>query len=350
MAVFPLLAEPSRYRACDWDLKADVAGRRYWVDNFRTHVGVLLDALRTGDSTIREEQIERFAREYDERFADVDRLAATLPRVDILYLDEVRQAALDAYGFADPYLTIKARETAAALRLLPGLLAELGALSHEERIDRLAQGLLAGNIFDLGSTSAMERYAEARGDFLAARERLAPRPWFIDHSAAWARRWRNRPWRHVVMFVDNAGPDVCLGCLPLARELARSGSRVTLAANTRPALNDITAPELDEVLIEIGGFDPVIAEELKRGSLRVRATGGWAPLIDLTQLSDEFVAAVADADLVHIHGMGRSVESNWKARFRCDALWTAVLKDDAVSDRLGAAPFACIIRFESSND
>ena len=34
------------------------------------------------------------------------------------------------------------------------------------------------------------------------------------------------PYRRVIMFVDNAGADVVLGMLPLARELLRSGAEV----------------------------------------------------------------------------------------------------------------------------
>jgi type II pantothenate kinase len=44
----------------------------------------------------------------------------------------------------------------------------------------------------------------------------------------------------VVIFVDNSGADVVLGILPFARQLIKMGARITLAANTYPALNDIT--------------------------------------------------------------------------------------------------------------
>ena len=34
------------------------------------------------------------------------------------------------------------------------------------------------------------------------------------------------PWRRVIIFVDNAGADVVLGILPLARELLQMGAEV----------------------------------------------------------------------------------------------------------------------------
>ena len=38
MAVFPLLADPDSYRACEWDLGSDDEGRSYWLGAFRRHL------------------------------------------------------------------------------------------------------------------------------------------------------------------------------------------------------------------------------------------------------------------------------------------------------------------------
>lgn len=62
---------------------------------------------------------------------------------------------------------------------------------------------------------------------------------FIDNL-----RTRAKPYRRAVIFVDNSGADVVLGILPFARELLRLGTDVVLAANTDPAINDVTAAEL----------------------------------------------------------------------------------------------------------
>ena len=60
------------------------------------------------------------------------------------------------------------------------------------------------------------------------------------------------PYRKALIFVDNAGADVVLGVLPLARELTRRGTQVVLAANELPSINDITFAELDALLPAIG--------------------------------------------------------------------------------------------------
>jgi Damage-control phosphatase ARMT1-like domain len=50
------------------------------------------------------------------------------------------------------------------------------------------------------------------------------------------------------MFIDNAGADAVLGMIPLAREFLCMGAEVVLAANSHPALNDVTAPELEHLI------------------------------------------------------------------------------------------------------
>lgn len=56
----------------------------------------------------------------------------------------------------------------------------------------------------------------------------------------------------------NAGADIVLGMLPLAREFLRQGVEVVLCANTLPAINDVTAQELCDLVEKIGSLCPVI--------------------------------------------------------------------------------------------
>jgi type II pantothenate kinase len=45
--------------------------------------------------------------------------------------------------------------------------------------------------------------------------------------------------------------------------------------------------------------------------------------------------------------MGRSVESNHEAKFDCDCLKIALLKDAAVAERIGGKIFDAVCRFEA---
>ena len=55
-----------------------------------------------------------------------------------------------------------------------------------------------------------------------------------------------------------AGADIALGMLPFARELLRMGSEVVLVANSLPAINDITAHELKDLIDRVSEMCPVI--------------------------------------------------------------------------------------------
>lgn len=54
------------------------------------------------------------------------------------------------------------------------------------------------------------------------------------------------------------GADIVLGMLPLAREFLRSGVEVVLCANSLPAINDVTAQELRELIERIADLCPII--------------------------------------------------------------------------------------------
>lgn len=80
------------------------------------------------------------------------------------------------------------------------------------------------------------------------------------------------------MFVDNSGADVVLGMLPLARELLRYGCDVVLVANSLPAINDVTAPELRLLLQEAAACCPLL-EAAREAGARAEAMAGGAGLV-----------------------------------------------------------------------
>src|SRR5579875_132506 len=71
------------------------------------------------------------------------------------------------------------------------------------------------------------------------------------------------------------------GVLPLARELVGRGTSVVLAANSVPSINDITQPELQDVLRQAGGLDRTLGRALAEGSLVAVPNGSDLPVIDL---------------------------------------------------------------------
>lgn len=347
MAVLCKLADPNAYVPSDWDLLADPVGRDYWIGHFTHHTETMLAMVREQ----RDDQAAMAAFK-NELLAELDFLEsdpAYWGSLNILDFDKCRERLLRKHGFADPYADVKNRENDAAVDLFADVLAELDAMSGAELIEALIRGIFAGNIFDLGSMATIKDYHEDGMDFHATRERRPSRPWAVDDfDALSARLLSDQPYRQILFFVDNAGADLILGCIPLVRHLARWGSRVVLAANSTPSLNDITWPELGVVLDRLAEIDPLLKRQLDDDAITTVPSGCGAPLIDLADITDACNNAARESDLIILEGMGRSVESNYRIRFTCDVLKIALLKDKKVAARIGAKLYDPVCKFEQA--
>jgi uncharacterized protein with ATP-grasp and redox domains len=270
-----------------------------------------------------------------------------------LKLCALRDRLLREEGFADCFRTVKAEENKKALAHLPALLAELDALSPGERLRAVVEGVFAGNIFDLGASHTAAMFGTGGLDFHATRQRLQSRPWTVDCFDALAERWSDPARAHklAVMFVDNSGADIVLGMLPLARELVRRGTRVILAANSVPSINDVTADELAALMPKAAAGDAVFTSALADGRLTIMPSGNDLPVIDLRHVSPELAAAAAEADLVILEGMGRGIETNLTAVFTCEVLCLGMIKHTEVAQALGDTPlFGCVCRYDAPGE
>jgi type II pantothenate kinase len=345
---FCKLADPASYVACPWDLSRDVGGRVHWVEffkrHFRTIVAMGVDAAVAGGEVRASAEARAAAatRDVDEQF---DRFAAApdqFGRVTIVTMDHWRDQALQRRGFADAFIDVKRRENEKMLPLLPALCREQDALRGGAQIRAMIEGVFAGNIFDLGAdATAKAFFSESPPMFLEVRRTLKPRPWLIDGYDSLEKRLLDSPHRKCVYFIDNAGSDFLLGALPMMRWLAGRGTSVVLAANERPTLNDMTIHDVREWWPRILHTEP----SLRDLPIQLVSTGTGAPMIELSDVSDELNAASADADFIVLEGMGRGVESNLDARFSCDALNIAMLKDQAVARYIGGEVFDLVCKF-----
>jgi type II pantothenate kinase len=341
---FCKLADPARYVACNWDLTVDEAGRTHWVTFFKRHLNTI---LKLGIESAKDKaDAEKRATECREEFyATFDAFAvepSNLGRVTILTLDEWRDETLRRWGFADPFADLKRRENEKMLPLLPTVCREIDSLSGREQFEAVVLGVFAGNIFDMGADATAKAFLGASPDFFATRGSLVKRRWLIDDFDAFAERMLGGPvHRKAVFFADNAGSDFMLGALPMIRWLAQRETRVVVAVNERPTLNDMTIAETRELWPRIVQTEPSIGKL----PIELVSTGTGEPLIDLSEISEELNAVSVDADLVVIEGMGRGVESNLDAEFSCDAVNLAMIKDTAVAQRHGGKVFDVVCRF-----
>lgn len=361
MTVFPLLADPQNYVACQWDLRPEPQLRAYWLGLFRSHFGSLLteaelEAADRGEPVAQtrgkcERAEHQFMAYLDKIERDPESAGA---RLDILTICLAREDALRAAEIDDPYRLAKHTQNEAALEVLPSLLRELDAMAADQRTDRLVRGIFAGNIFDMGATRTNELFkAGGKVDFRDTLGKLKERPWAHDDLDAFVARFIGGPaYKRALLFVDNAGPDVLLGMMPLARELLLRGTSVLLTANASPALNDVTIDELSGLVRRIAGWDRPMADAFHDGRLALVSSGNAAPLIDLTRISFDLANDVkANAvDLVVIEGMGRAVESNWQAKFTCDVIKVAMIKDWGVAHTMGWEVYDLVFKYEAGGE
>ncbi|XP_061339020.1 damage-control phosphatase At2g17340-like isoform X2 [Gastrolobium bilobum] len=266
---------------------------------------------------------------------------------DILFLCKLREQVLRELGFRDIFKKVKDEENAKAISLFENVVRLNDAIEDEgKRLENLVRGIFAGNIFDLGSAQLAEVFSKDGMSFLGTCENLVPRPWVIDDLDTCKMKWSKKSWKKVIIFVDNSGADIILGILPFARELLRRGSQVVLAANDLPSINDVTYSELIEIISTLKDEEGCLMG-VSTSNLLIANSGNDLPIIDLTRVSQELAYLANDADLVILEGMGRGIETNLYAQFKCDSLKIAMVKHPEVAEFLGSRLYDCVIKYDS---
>ncbi|KAF8406740.1 hypothetical protein HHK36_008832 [Tetracentron sinense] len=313
MVPFPLLMIPfeSNYRACTIPYRFPSDNPRKptpteiaWIDLFLNSVPSFRQRAES-DSTVADALIkaEKFAQRYTEILEDFKKDPESHGGPpDCILLCRLREQVLRELGFIDIFKKVKDEENAKAISLFEDVVRLNDAIEDGgKRVENLVRGIFAGNIFDLGSAQA-------------------------------------------VIFVDNSGADIILGILPFARELLRRGTQVILAANDLPSINDVTYPELLEIILKLKDENRQLMG-VDTSNLLIANSGNDLPVIDLTRVSQELAYLASDADLVILEGMGRGIETNLYAQFRCDSLMIGMVKHPEVAQFLGGRLYDCVFKY-----
>lgn len=251
MVAFPLLITPieSNYRACTIPYRFPSDNPRKptpteisWIDVFANSIPSFKKRAES-DETVQDAEVraEKFAQRYGAILEDLkkDPESHGGPPDGIL-LCRLREQVLRELGFRDIFKKVKDDENAKAISLFRDVVSLNDAIEDPgNRAENLVRGILAGNIFDLGSAQLAEVFSKDGMSFLASCQNLVPQPWVIDDLEAFKLKWSKKSWRKAVIFVDNSGADIILGILTFARELLRRGTQVVLAANELPSINDV---------------------------------------------------------------------------------------------------------------
>ncbi|GAV81817.1 DUF89 domain-containing protein [Cephalotus follicularis] len=356
MVAFPLLLTPieSNYRACTIPYRFPSDNPRKptptelsWINLFLNSIPSFKERAQS-DTTVPHADIK--AQKFAQRYADILEDLKKDPEShggppDCILLCRIREQILRELGFRDIFKKVKDEENAKAISLFENVVRLNDDIEDEgKRLENLVKGMFAGNIFDLGSAQLAEVFSKDGMSFLASCQNLVPRPWVIDDLDMFKVRWSKKTWKKAVIFVDNSGADIILGILPFARELLRRGTQVVLAANDLPSINDVTYPELIEIISKLKDEHGQLMG-VDASNLLIANSGNDLPVIDLTMVSQELAYLASDADLVILEGMGRGIETNLYAQFKCDSLKIGMVKHPEVAQFLGGRLYDCVFKY-----
>ena len=90
-------------------------------------------------------------------------------------------------------------------------------------------------------------------------------------------------------------------------------------------------------------------------ALKIIETGSASPCLDLSRINSDLAALIVEnnVDLVVMEGMGRSIHTNYHAKFKCDSLKIAILKNKWLAERFGFMDqidkkFPIVFKFEKA--
>ncbi|XP_068218382.1 4'-phosphopantetheine phosphatase [Palaemon carinicauda] len=353
LTFFPLLANPKEYIPDAVDLTKDKEARDYWLSCFEGSLSSFVNRAISSqpNSPDSVERANKFRDKYIQRLHNLKNHPFAYGNLTVRSLLDMREHCLIEFDFPDPYLQQKKLENENALKLLGDHLTFLDTLEHDERQEVLVRGVLAGNVFDWGAKEVVKLMEDGLG-FKEAADKLQARPWLHDDLDAWIKRQNCSSHKCAAIFLDNSGCDVVLGIIPFARELLIRGTRVVLCANSKPALNDVTAEELNVLLKQVTAICPIMKKHLQAGTLCIRESGQASPCLDLSRLPLSLVEDLCkwSCDLVIVEGMGRAVHTNLGAKLTCDSLKLAVIKNRWLAQRLGGDMFSVMCKYEAADD
>ncbi|XP_076656688.1 4'-phosphopantetheine phosphatase [Halictus rubicundus] len=347
----PFLKDPATYNPDTTDLAEDKEARDYWLQCFEESVDKFVArAIHSQPhSPTAKDRATKLKEKYVNRLHYLHSQPFAYGTLTVRVLLDTIEHCMKEFDFPDPYLHQKKKENEEALKHLKERLAVLDKLEGAEMTKALILGVLSGNMFDWGAKAVATLMETTDFGFAEAEAKIPGRPWLRDDLDDWIERLQvGPPHKCAAIFVDNSGVDIVLGILPFARDLLKRNTKVILCANSMPALNDVTYPELVVTLRDAAKICKVIRHALKENRLIPMETAQAGPCLDLSRLNLDLCLAMVkhNVDLIVIEGMGRTLHTNLYAKLTCECLKLAVIKNRWLALRLGGDMYSVICKYE----
>ncbi|XP_076171818.1 4'-phosphopantetheine phosphatase [Ptiloglossa arizonensis] len=347
----PLLKDPATYNPDTTDLAEDKEARDYWLQCFEESVDKFIArAIHSQPHSLTaKDRATKLKEKYINRLHYLHLQPFAYGALTVRVLLDTIEHCMKEFDFPDPYLHQKKTENEEALKHFKDRITALDKLKGAEKIKALVLGVLSGNMFDWGAKAVATLMETTDFGFAEAEAKIPGRPWLQDDLDDWIYRLETGPsYKCAAIFVDNSGVDIVLGILPFARDLLLRGTKVILCANSMPALNDVTYPELVVTLRDASKICKVIKHALKENRLIAMETAQAGPCLDLSRLSVDLCLAMVkhNVDLIVLEGMGRTLHTNLNAKLTCECLKLAVVKNRWLALRLGGDMYAVICKYE----
>lgn len=347
----PLLKDPASYNPDTTDLAEDKEARDYWLQCLEESVDKFVaKAIHSQPhSPTAKDRATKLKEKYVNRLHYLHLQPFAYGTLTVRVLLDTIEHCMKEFDFPDPYLHQKKKENEEALTYLKSRITALDELEGAEKIKALILGVLSGNMFDWGAQAVATLMETTDFGFAEAQAKIPGRPWLQDDLDDWIERLKTGPpHKCAAIFVDNSGVDIVLGILPFARDLLQRGTKVILCANSMPALNDVTYPELVVTLRDAAKICKVIRQALKENRLFAMETAQASPCLDLSRLNLDLCLAMVkhNVDLIVLEGMGRTLHTNLYAKMTCECLKLAVVKNRWLALRLGGDMYAVICKYE----
>ncbi|KAJ2990697.1 hypothetical protein HDV02_004194 [Globomyces sp. JEL0801] len=305
---FPLLKDLESYNP-DTSNLSDPALQSYWIDLLDVNLKYLVDIAvqKNSDAETRASMFESMYRHHLTALRSKPNAYGPLTVRSLLLL---REQCLREMGFNDIFRGVKEAENAAAIKGFVPLITKLDLLEPAQLVDTLLDNIMAGgNHTTINPRSSEIQVMLEKGelDFLSAKAKIGFN-FKLNDKEKFRNRLLTHAYKKTIIFVDNSGADLIFGILPFVRYLLKRGTHVTIAANTHPSVNDVTASELKQIVNEISKLDSIFEIAITTDMLAIVPTGSGSPCLDFSRISEEVCAASHQVDLVIVEGMGRAIQ------------------------------------------